>query len=230
MATDAAPRYTLFIGNKNYSSWSLRAWALLKVRGIPFVEERLSLYVDGSRDLLLARSPSGKVPCLRDGEGSDAIAVWYSLAICEYAAEQHRGLWPDDRAARAWSRSACAEMHSGFPDLRNEFGMNVRMRLPRTPSPAVAGDIARIVSLWNEGRQRFGGGGEFLCGEFSIVDAFYCPVAFRFQTYAVSPEGAAGDYLRALLALPAMQDWAAASAAETETIPMYDPPEVDVQP
>src|SRR4051812_35757975 len=170
-----APDSTLFIGNKYYSPCSLRPCALVKVRQIAFTEERLSLYVDGSRELLLARSPSGKVPCLRDGTGADATAVWDSLAICEYLAESHEGLWPTDRKARAWSRSASAEMHSGFPDLRNEFGMNVRMRLPRTPSPAVAADIARIVSLWNEGRQRFGGNGAFLCGEFSIVDAFYCP-------------------------------------------------------
>jgi len=222
--------YTLFIGNKNYSSWSLRPWMLMKARAIPFTEERLSLYVEGSRELLLARSPSGRVPCLRDGEGSRAVLVWDSLSICEYLAETHRGLWPEERIARAWARSASAEMHSGFADLRNEFGMNVRKSLPRVPSSAVAADIARIVALWNEGRERFGRGGDFLCGEFSIVDAFFCPVAFRFQTYAVSPEGAAGEYLRSLLALPAMVEWAEASAAETEVIPMYEPPEVDAKP
>jgi glutathione S-transferase len=120
-------------------------------------------------------------------------------------------------------------MHSGFRQLRDEFGMNVRLRLKRAPSPAVAEEIARIVVLWREGRERFGRGGAFLCGAFGIVDAFWCPVAFRFQTYGITLEGAADAYLKTLLALPAMQEWAADSAREKERIATVDPPELQAQ-
>src|SRR5215471_1146211 len=162
--------YTLYIGNKNYSSWSLRSWVLMKTAGIPFREERIPLYVEGSHQRILEKSPSGKVPCLHDGER----VVWDSLAIAEYLAERHSGLWPADATSRAWARSVCSEMHSGFGQLREEFGMNVRLRLHRTPSALVAGEIARIAALWREGRERFGRGGDFLCGAFGIVDAFWC--------------------------------------------------------
>jgi len=148
--------------------------------------------------------------------------VWDSLAIAEYLAERHPGLWPSDATARGWARSVAAEMHSGFTRLRDEFGMNVRLRLKKAPSPAVAEEIARIVSLWREGRERLGSvsvSGAFLCGSFGIVDAFWCPVAFRFQTYGVAVQAAADAYLQALLALPAMQEWATDSAREKERIP-----------
>jgi len=217
--------YTLYIGNKNYSSWSLRPWVLMKMAGIPFREERIALYVEGSHERILGKSPSGRLPCLHDGES----IVWDSLAIAEYLAERHPGLWPADAAARGWARSVAAEMHSGFARLRDEFGMNVRLRLKKAPSPAVAEEIARIVALWREGRERFGRGGVFLCGAFGIVDAFWCPVAFRFQTYGVAVDGAADGYLKALLALPAMQEWAADSAREKERIPHADPPELQAQ-
>jgi glutathione S-transferase len=131
-------------------------------------------------------------------------------------------MWPADAATRAWARSATAEMHSGFSELRNEFGMNLRLRQKRKPSPAVASDIARIAALWREGRERFGRGGDFLCGAFGIVDAFYCPVAFRFDRYGVALDGAAAAYHRALLDLPAMREWAADAARETEHVPMLD--------
>jgi glutathione S-transferase len=217
--------YTLYIGNKNYSSWSLRPWVLMKTAGIPFREERIPLYVEGSHERILGKSPSGKLPCLHDG----AHVVWDSLAIAEYLAERHPELWPPDATVRAWARSVAAEMHSGFARLRDEFGMNVRLRLKKTPSPAVAEEIARIVELWREGRARFGRGGAFLCGPFGIVDAFWCPVAFRFQTYAVAVAGTADAYLKALLALPAMQEWAADAAQEKERIAQVDPPELPAQ-
>jgi len=217
--------YTLYIGNKNYSSWSLRPWVLMKTAGIPFREERIPLYQEGSHERVLAKSPSGRVPCLHDGE----CVVWDSLAIAEYLAERHPGLWPADAAARAWARSVSAEMHSGFARLRDEFGMNVRLRWKRLPSPEVAAEIARIVALWREGRERFGRGGAFLCGAFGIVDAFWCPVAFRFQTYGVALDSTADSYLKTLLALPAMQEWAADSVQEQEQMAWVDPPEMQAQ-
>ena len=181
--------YTLYIGNKNYSTWSLRAWVL---------DEGLRHSVSTSSE---SRSTS---PILPSGSASirrrarcpacttAATIVWDSLSIAEYLAERHPGMWPADAATRAWARSATAEMHSGYSELRNEFGMNLRMRRKRKPSPAVAADIARITALWREGRERFGRGGEFLCGAFGIVDAFYCPVAFRFDSYGVVLDGVGG--------------------------------------
>jgi glutathione S-transferase len=210
--------YTLYFGNKNYSTWSLRAWVLMKAFGIPFEEHRITLYEPDSPERIRVHSPSGKVPCLRDG----STVVWDSLSIAEYLAERHPGMWPADAATRAWARSATAEMHSGYSELRNEFGMNLRIRQKRKPSPAVASDIARITSLWREGRERFGGGGDFLCGAFGIVDAFYCPVAYRFDSYGVALDGTAAAYHRALLELPAMREWAEGAARETEHIPMLD--------
>jgi glutathione S-transferase len=217
--------YTLYIGNKNYSSWSLRAWVLMKTAGIAFREERIGLYQPDSRQRLLAVSPAGRVPVLRDGEA----LVWDSLAIAEYLAERHPGLWPADATTRAWARCASAEMHSGFSRLRDELGMNVRLRMKKTPSSAVAAEIERIVALWSEGRARFGGSGDFLCGAFGIVDAFWCPVAFRFQTYGVMLEDAANRYQRALLNLPAMRQWGADAAQEPERIASLEPAEAQGQ-
>lgn len=217
--------YTLYIGNKNYSTWSLRAWVLMRALAIPFREQRLALYQPGSSACVRQVSPSGRVPCLHD----DANVVWDSLSITEYLAERHSGVWPAESVARTWARSAVAEMHSGFSRLRDELAMNVRLRRPRIPSVAAAKDIARIVELWCEGRVRFGDGGDFLCGAFSAVDAFWAPVAFRFRTYAVTLEGAAAAYCRALLALPAMQEWAEAASRETERIAAVDPPELGAQ-
>lgn len=217
--------YTLYIGNKNYSTWSLRTWVLMRVVGIPFAEQRVPLYLPDSPARLHLVSPSSRVPCLHDG----ATRVWDSLAITEYLAERHAGVWATDPVARAWSRSTAAEMHSGFARLRDELGMDVRLRQPRTPSPAVAKEIARIVALWQEGSERFSQGGDFLCGAFSAVDAFWCPVAFRFQSYAIALPDPAAAYSRALLALPATQEWAAGAAAETERVPGFAPLELAAQ-
>jgi glutathione S-transferase len=203
--------YTLYIGNKNYSTWSLRAWVLMRALGIPFAEQPIALYLPQTPAQIRRVSPSGRVPCLHDG----ATVVWDSLAITEYLAERHAGVWPTDAPARAWARCAAAEMHAGFARLRAELSMDVSLRRPHAPSADAAAEIARIVALWREGRARFGHGGDFLCGAFSAVDAFWCPVAFRFQTYGVALDGVAGAYGRALLALPAMQEWAAAAARET---------------
>jgi glutathione S-transferase len=204
--------YTLYIGNRNFSSWSLRSWVLLRQAGIPFREQMVSLYAPDKAARLRAVSPSGRVPCLHDGE----TVVWDTLAIAEYLAERHPGLWPVEPTARAWARSVAAEMHSGFVDLRNEFGMDLRLRQTRRPSAGTAADIARIDAIWREGRGRFGGAGDFLCGAFGIVDAFWCPVAFRFQSYGVALAGTSQAYLRSLLALPAMVEWAAGAAQERE--------------
>src|SRR5437870_2810268 len=177
--------YTLYIGNKNYSTCSLRSWVLMKTAGIPFREQRLVLAEADSSARIPAHSPSAKVPCLQDG----TVVVWDSMAIAEYLAERHLGLWPADNEARAWARSASAEMHSGFSNLRNEFGMNLRLRDKRIASRAVAAEIERITEIWREGRQRFVEGGGYLCGPFRIVDAFDCPVGVRFRSNGVRLPG-----------------------------------------
>ncbi|MEO8740337.1 MAG: glutathione S-transferase family protein [Casimicrobiaceae bacterium] len=204
--------YTLYIGNKNFSSWSLRSWVLLRQAGIPFREQMVSLYAPNRSERIRAVSPNARVPCLCDGD----TLVWDTLAIAEYLAERHPGLWPAARAARAWARCAAAEMHSGFADLRNELSMDLRVREKLQPGAAAATDIARIDALWREGRSRFGGAGDFLCGGFGIVDAFWCPVAFRFQSYGITLAGPSLAYQQALLALPAMVEWGAAAAQERE--------------
>ena len=210
---------TLVIGNKNYSSWSLRPWLAMKVAGIPFAEHRIPLYGPGSKDQILVYSPAGKVPCLADGD----LRVWDSLSICEYLAEKHPGLWPQDPAARALARSVSAEMHSGFMNLRAKMSMNIRKRYPglgRTPESMA--DVARIVSLWSDCRARYGKGGPFLFGAFSIADAMYAPVVLRFRTYEVELPADCRAYSDAVLALPAMQDWIAAAMAETESLPQFE--------
>jgi glutathione S-transferase len=209
----------LYIGNKNYSSWSLRPWILLRTLRIPFDEERIPLYGEGSVERLARISPSAKVPCLHDGD----VVVWDSLAIVEYLAEHYTGVWPRDAMARAWARSAAAEMHSGFADLRNEMGMNVRLHRPQLPSPKVAANIARVVAIWHEGRERFASGGEFLCGPFGAVDAFFAPVALRFETYEVALPPRAQAYCDSLLRLPALREWCNAARAESERIPEFEP-------
>lgn len=212
---------TLVIGNKNYSSWSLRPWVLLRHADIPFDEVRIGLYAPGMREQIRAYSPAGKVPVLVDG----AITVWDSLAICEYVAEKFPGkqLWPADPAARALARSISAEMHAGFAALRQHMSMNCRRSLVgRGEGPGVREDIARIEAMWNDARARSGTGGEMLFGQFSIADAMYAPVALRFQTYGVELPGAAGAYAKAVRRLPAIQEWLAAARAEPETIPQFE--------
>ena len=214
--------YTLYIGNKNYSSWSLRAWVLLKAAGVAFSEQKILLSRPESSARIRAVSPNGRVPCLHDGDK----VVWDTLAIAEYLAERHPGLWPADDTARAWARCVVAEMHSGFADLRNQFSMDLRKRDVVQPTPQTAVDIARIDAIWSEGCDRFGGNGDFLCGTFGIVDAFWCPVAFRFRGYGVALAGASGSYLQSLLAFPPMQEWAAQAATEREVIEMPSPPSI----
>ncbi|CAG75691.1 putative glutathione S-transferase [Pectobacterium atrosepticum SCRI1043] len=203
--------YQLYIANKNYSSWSLRPWVLLKTLSIPFEEKQVVFAPGMAQPAFKAFSPTAKVPCLIDGE----TTVWDSLAITEYLAEQHPGIWPADTNTRAWARCAAAEMHSGFTALRNICAMScgVRVKLNEI-SPDLSSDITRISELWLEGLTRFGG--PFLAGKaFSAVDAFFAPVVFRIKTYqlSVSPEAAA--YCERLLALPAMQQWLEEALAET---------------
>lgn len=208
----------LVIGNKNYSSWSLRPWIAMKVLDIPFQELRIPLYGPGATEEILRYSPAGKVPCLVAG----ATRVWDSLAILEYLAESHP-LWPEAPAARAMARSISAEMHSGFPSLRQHMSMNVRRRYPgkgRTPETSV--DIARIVAIWSECREQFGRPGDFLFGHFGAADAMYAPVVLRFRTHEVELPAACRAYADAMLALPAMREWIGAAEHETERIEKFD--------
>lgn len=205
--------YTLYIANKNYSSWSLRPWVLLTELSIPF-QEKLSPFRGGtssSWDEFREFSPTGKVPCLHDGE----TVVWESLAIVEYVAERHPGVWPSDARARAWARSAAAEMHAGFQQLRSQCPMNCGIRLQlHAISPALARDIDRLQELWNEGLKRFGG--PYLAGAaFTAVDAFFAPVAFRIQSYQLAMDDASQAYVQHMLALPSMRSWYAAGLKES---------------
>jgi glutathione S-transferase len=213
---------TLVIGNKNYSSWSLRPWLVLKQAGIPFREQFIPIRGENWNTHIRDLSPSGKVPALIHGD----VHVWDSLAICEYLAERfpEKQLWPAATAARAEARSVSAEMHSGFMGLRENMFMNIRRRMPnRGRTPESLADIERIVFIWNSSRARYASSGPFLFGAFSIADAMYAPIALRFETYAVLTDGAVSDYARALLALPAMQEWVAAAHAEKEQLAHYEP-------
>jgi len=204
---------TIILGNKNYSSWSLRAWLALRQTGQPFEEVVIPLDRPETQSSIRTWSPAGKLPILRHGE----MIVWDSLAICEYLAETwpEAGLWPTDAAARAAARSAAAEMHAGFQALRTALPMDVRAEAPRDHGEAVGADIARICDLWSECRTRFGDGqGDFLFGPFTIADAFYAPVASRFATYKVSLPQLAARYVEAVMAHPAMLDWQQAAARE----------------
>jgi glutathione S-transferase len=203
----------LVIGNKNYSSWSLRPWIALKVLGLPFEEKRIALYGPGSQEAILRFSPAGKVPVLIDG----GTTVWDSLAILEYLAESHGRLWPADAAQRARARAISAEMHSGFSNLRSHMSMNVRKRYPgKGRTPEVLREIQRIDEIWSQAMQ------PFLFGPFSAADAMYAPVALRFRTYAVQLSGPAQTYMDVLLGLPGMQEWIAAAAREPESIPQFE--------
>ena len=203
----------LVIGNKNYSSWSLRPWIAMRVLGFAFDEKYIPLYGPAAKGAILKHSPAGKVPILVDG----ATTVWDSLAILEYLAEKSPRLWPADAGDRARARSVAAEMHSGFPNLRNHMSMNVRKRFPgKGRTPEVQAEIARIVQIWNEAK------GPFLFGAFSGADAMYAPVVLRFRTYEVDLPPVARGYYDAMLALPAMREWIAASEREAESIPQFD--------
>jgi glutathione S-transferase len=201
----------LVIGNKNYSSWSLRPWLAMKVLGLAFEEQRIALYTPQAKAEILRHSPAGKVPILVDG----ATVVWDSLAILEYLAERHPDLWPAERAERARARSLAAEMHSGFPQLRTHMSMNVRRSFPgKGRTPEALAEVERVQAIFDAAK------GPFLFGSFGAVDAMYAPVVLRFRTYAVAARNQ--KYADSVLALPAMREWIEAAERETESIPQFD--------
>ena len=207
--------YTLYITNKNYSSWSLRPWVLMREKAIAFTEQLIPFPENSSWETFRSFAPNGKVPCLHH----DNTIVWDSLAIVEYLAEHHSGIWPVDRIVRAWARSVTAEMHSGFNTIRQDCGMNcgLRIQLHQT-NPALQRDLDRLNEIWAEGLNRFGG--PFLTGsEFTAVDAFFCPIAFRAQTYNLPLHA---PYIQQLLALKSMQAWEAAAIQETWRDPAHE--------
>jgi glutathione S-transferase len=202
--------YTLHIANKNYSSWSLRPWALLQELKIPFTENLIPFHRTAEWEAYRRIAPNGKVPCLVNGD----ITVWESLAIVEYLAERHAGIWPEPVNARAWARSASAEMHAGFSELRNRCSMScgVRVRL-HTSTAALSADLARIGALWADGLNQFGG--PFLAGPtFSAVDAFFAPVVFRIQTYDLPLDATAQAYVTRMLELASLRTWYEAALRE----------------
>jgi glutathione S-transferase len=211
---------TLVIANKNYSSWSLRPWTLLRGREIPFEERMVKFESQDWKDHIATLSPSGLVPVLWEGEPGKGFATWDTLAIAERLHELYpkHGVWPADPQLRARARSVAAEMHSGFLALRGAMPMNIRSRYPsKGMNPDVAKDIARISAIWAAAK------GPFLFGEFSAADAFYAPVATRFVTYAVELKGAAQKYQKALLESPAVKAWSAVAVKETEFVADDEP-------
>jgi glutathione S-transferase len=213
--------YTLVIGNKNYSSWSMRPWLALRAAGIAFEEKKVVLFSEAFTQLVGGLSPACQVPVLLDGE----IAIWDSLAICEYVAEQHpeAQLWPADTRARARARSLSAQMHSGFTDLRNTLPMNVEAHLPGIDISAAAADISRVQAIWHDTRAEFGAQGPYLFGRFSIADAFFAPVVSRFVTYGVSAAGEVRAYMDAVLETPAMREWIRDAKEEGIFLPRDEP-------
>jgi glutathione S-transferase len=219
----------LYIGNKNYSSWSMRPWVLLRQAGIPFEEVlvRFDSFASGSqfKEVVGPINPQGKVPVLVDGD----LAVWDSLAICEYAAERfpERQLWPKDAKARARARSVCAEMHAGFTALRNHCPMNIEASLPHIGAlvwrdqPAVRADVQRIVGMWTELLEQHGG--PMLFGEFSVADAYFAPVCARIRNYALPVPGHITDYIRRVFALPGVQAWVEDALAEKDFVEFDEP-------
>jgi glutathione S-transferase len=212
----------LVIANKNYSSWSMRPWVLLAQADIPFTEVQLKFSDDGKVAGIGELSPTGQVPVL----WIDGQPVWDSIAICEAVAELYpqKLLWPTELEARRVARSISAEMHGGFRELRRSMPMNIRSAHPgKGRSPAVEKDIARIVSIWESCRSRFGAGGDLLFGSFTCADAMYAPVVTRFATYAVTLPPVAQRYADAVLGLPSMLRWRAGALAETEFVPADEP-------
>ena len=210
--------YELWIANKNYSSWSLRPWVLLRALSIPFTERLVPFGPGSNWRSFRTFSPSGTVPALRDGD----VTIWDSLAIIEYLAERHDGVWPVDAAARAFARCAAAEMHAGFGTLRAQCPMNVGVRIilhERTQE--LRHDVERLNELWSEGLARFGG--PYLAGlSFSAVDAFFAPVAFRVRTYDLHLQDAAAAYPSRLMQHPAMQEWEQQAIGESWREPEHE--------
>jgi glutathione S-transferase len=214
----------LYIGNRNYSSWSLRPWLILKWGGTPFVEHEIRLdqpgYGAGGIAEVLEISPTGRVPCLH----ADELVIWDSLAIAEWAAEERpdAGLWPRDRAQRATARSAVAEMHSGFPDVRRQLSMNIRRRCePQDWEPATKAQLARLDQLWTELRVANKSGGPWLFGQRGIADAFYAPVATRMRTYGVVLSATAQAWCDTVFADAAFREWEAAAVGNSWDRPGY---------
>jgi len=206
----------LIIGNKNYSSWSMRPWLAMKVAGIPFDENLISLDAPDFKAQIKPRSSAGKVPVLIDGD----IYVWESLAILEYLAERFPGLWPAGEGVRAHARAIAAEMHAGFVPLRRQLPMNIRRPVKeRALDVEAAADVSRIDAIWNECRTKFGGHGSFLYGAFCAADAMYAPVVWRFHTYAVKVSAPARAYMESVMALPASQQWREAARREPWVLP-----------
>jgi glutathione S-transferase len=208
----------LILGNKNYSSWSLRPWLAMRQAGLTFEEEVIPLYEPGSRERILRYSPTGKVPVLIDGD----MTIWESLAILDHLAERFPKieLWPSDPKARAHARAVSAEMHAGFGPLRRHCPMNMRRVGKRRELTAeVDADVRRIEAIWTECRARFGQGGPFLFGRFSAADAMYAPVVSRFASYAIGVGAACEAYMAAMMALPAWEEWRAAGVAEPWIMP-----------
>ena len=207
----------IIIGTKKWSSWSLRPWLALKRTGEAFTETLIALREVGVTEEIAKYSPSGRVPALKDGE----LLIWDSLAICEYLADKYPAarLWPDDLGRRALGRAAAAEMHSGFPSLRGECPMDLTLKTDVELAEATQDDVRRIVRLWSDLRGRFAADGPFLLGSWSIVDAFYTPVATRLRSYGIKPSdygdaGAAGAYCETLLETPEFKEWEAAARKE----------------
>ncbi|MFV0280759.1 MAG: glutathione S-transferase family protein [Rhodoblastus sp.] len=213
---------TLVIGNKSYSSWSMRPWILLESLGVPYAEVVQPIHAQGSREAILKVSPSGKVPALVDGD----ITVWDSLAICEYLAESFPQLavWPREKAARAMARSMSAEMHSSFQALRQNCP-TIAHRPKAAPdfTPDTLADIARIEAMWGDAREKFGAGGAFLFGAFSAADAMFAPIVWRFENYCAPVNGRTRAYMDATMAMPAWKKWMKGAAAESWRIPRFEP-------
>lgn len=218
------PPLKIALGNKNYSSWSLRPWLVLKHIGVPFEETVIPLDQPTTHQEIARYSPAGRVPVLIDGD----LAIWDSLAICEYLNDQfpQAKLWPSDKAARARARSISAEMHSGFMALRNHCPMKFKEVFPpKELPPDVRADIDRIQNSWADCRKKYGAGGPFLFGSFTIADAMYAPVASRFRTFSVPvPDRTAAAYWESILNLPAMQEWMVGAKKETHKMSRYDAP------
>lgn len=210
--------YTLYIGNKNYSTWSLRPWLAMQVAKIPFEEKMILLFDDDWKANVAKVSPSARVPVLVDGD----LRIWETMAILEYLAERHpdKGFWPEDREARAMARSVANEMHAGFTALRNHMPMNIRKSHPgKGMGEGVAEDIARVCEIWNDCRARFGAGGPFLFGKFCNADAMFAPVVSRLTTHVVELDDVSAAYRDAVQALPEMIAWSDAGRAEPWIVP-----------
>jgi len=213
----------LAIGNKNYSSWSMRPWLAMRANNIPFEEIFIPLYTDNRADKerIISFSRAGKVPVLVDGD----VTVWDSLAIIEYLAESfpEAKLWPEDRADRAYARSVCSEMHSGFMALRRECSMNLHRPVrPVKLSVDAQADVARIEQVWLECQERYGASGPFLFGHFGAADAMFAPVVHRFRTYAIEVAPRAKVYMETMMSLPAFQEWTKGALAETLIIKRFE--------